>query len=341
MKIVDDLLSAKFPDTFALLRSRRARNPLVAEELLKLADRANLSSPGRSLRVATLGVRMAHQLPEYFPRVACLRTRSFAALGDSHRAAGRHCLAWKAFHIAEQHQCQRCEADLCRRKGYLQYVSGNISESLRELDRALDIYREIEDDNGVAKALLRRAQVRYLSGDYPLEALIAETEEALFLFDEDETVFRMASYHTLSYLLSRSSKLVDFGRAVALIPKIQEHLKGVDGLSVERAKLKWLQGNLCAKVGWFGIAERYLETARNQLVKLKLKHDIAAVTADLATAKVSDRAGIKAACRAVLALVLPEHAAILEKIISDEGNLVKHIEALRAAATYGYQPQPI
>ncbi|MCP4545742.1 MAG: hypothetical protein GY835_04650 [bacterium] len=118
-----------------------------------------------------------------------------------------------------------------------------------------------------------------------------------------------------------------------MIPKLRLHLRGARGLTVERAKLKWLEGNLSAGVGWGARAENLLETARGQLVELGLKHDIAAITADLARVRWPERRGIRAVCRAVLDLVLPEHAEILHRIIAEEGDPLPLIEDLRRAAT--------
>jgi len=341
MKIIEEILSASQSDTVRLLKSRKARNPEVCQRLLRKADQTILSTPRDGLPIARLGTRLAHSLPGYYPGAKCLKARSFAVLGSAHRATGRYDAARKAFELSERyHSCDQCRADLHRRRSYLCYAEGNPLNALDEAELAMEIYQRVGDQNGEAKTLVARSMWRYLSDALSIEEALEDARAALFKLNKDETTFRIAALHNISVLLARSNSLLRVLAALALIPRLRRHLKGVEKISVERAKMKWFEGNLCARARLFGKAEKYLETARNQLIELGLKHDIAAVTADLMKAKYPDRNGIRAACRTALPFVLPEHADMLKAILTKEDNLMTLIDQLREKATCGLMPQP-
>ena len=103
--------------------------------------------------------------------------------------------------------------------------------------------------------------------------------------------FRRSAQHILCLIIARSGSVSDVRQTLAEMPTYHAAIKGHYGqaMTVERAKLNWVEALLVARLGANGRAAELLERARRVFLKLEMPQEIAALTADLVILEHEDR----------------------------------------------------
>ena len=321
------------------LRSKDLCTESFCRDFLDFCDDQLAGDPALGKRIAATAVRLARRLkaPDLLPR-------AFGALGSFHRTLGdfeksdvTYRLAWG---MAGEDPAVR--ADLYRRRAYLERDLKHYEKALVAVERALALFKELQDRAGIGKTFLCRGSIHFERGEIPLA--VADISEALRLLSPlDSQRFYQTALFNLATALSRGT-IAEVERAAMTMREVRQHFRGVRGLTVERAKLTWLEGMVLYRLGCDHRAEKLLLQARDALRKLKMPQEIAAITADLARIAHPDRLSIRRltedihADAAQMEPGLRQHLASLYRTtrtsgLAAEAEMLTAIQGLRDAAT--------
>lgn len=330
----------------AILREPEAR--LLYKKFLRKIENRIESRPTDGKILAPLSVRLAFALDE-----PCLKTWALGTLMSTHILLGRYGAARRTAALISSFlgDCNECRADLHRRQAHLLLVESRFDEALAETDRAFELYAHVDSDSGRGKVHFLRGMV-YLHAENNSLAR-QNLDLALAMLSPTEwPQYHAAALHSLTLILSRGSD-DDARQALANLAEVKELYKGKRGLTAERAKLRWVEGLLCARIGWEARATDHLERARNNLIKLEMPQEVAAITADLALLAHPVRNDVRAVVRDIARLDLDfghlkkSLAALWESTrtknpwIEDDpdGSIFQAIEGLRQAVSEDRAPR--
>ncbi|MCP4549227.1 MAG: hypothetical protein GY835_22465, partial [bacterium] len=260
----------------------------ICLELMNHCDQEIVSNPARGKLLAGIAVRLATATGN-----PCLKSRAFGLLLSAHRALGRYKFAEKASEIALNihPECTGCISDISFRLAHLHSEQGLTGIALIEINKVLRIATENLDENEQGKAYFLRGVIHDRAGNRDLA--IADLSQALTMISpKDSQEYHSAALNSLTIVLASGGRR-DFLHALTIFPRVARLFKGKRGVSAERAKVRWVEGSLSARIHLTGRAINLLSASWNALIRLKLPIEIAAITADLAYLHYPDRRAIR------------------------------------------------
>lgn len=257
----------------------------VCQLLIRKSLGQVLQEPTRAVELAELAVRVGERLGDaYDPHwVKDLQARAYTHLGNARRVLGEHHSADMAFLEAERLLAGSMTGNLQRKAEWFYYKASlrrdqrRFAESLELSERAIDLYREIDDLNALSGVLLNKAYAEQEAGrgDLAVETLRAAAEG---LSPEHESRSKLCILHNLALLLV---DLRRFEEAKALLPKVEEFCQRY-GQPLDHIRLVWMAGRLSYGLGQIEAAENAFREVQQQFAQRDMAYDAALVLLDLA-----------------------------------------------------------
>ena len=267
------------------------------------------SRPAKARKLIVLAVRLAVAIED-----ECLKSRVFGALSNYHRSLGRYSKAQRCCSVAAPHcdDCPRCGAILHRHLARLRMSEEAYDAAIDEIKRAIQIGEELGDEDSLGRSLVGRSNAWLLMKRHR-EAL-DDTRLALTKLEPDISAhFHAAALHNMCLALAYGSQ-EDARRALGAFSTIRELYRGKRGLTVERARMRWVEALLCHRVGLSGKAEGLLRRARGAFIRLEMPLEIGAITADLAFVEYPSRRSIRELARETLELEILKGEAFFGEV---------------------------
>ncbi len=257
------------------MRERSFCTPSFARDLIYAAAADVTTDPAASLFLARICVQVARRSGD-----RCAHARSAEVLAGAHRLLGKLKLSQRtldtAFELAKG--CGCCQPMLHRALALLRFNQNQLEPALRVANRAVELTRPLKNRVEEGRSLLCRAIIRDYRGNS--RPALADAEAALRVLPRDDAHFA-AALHSYAVILARLGDRESVQRAEQLLPEIGKSFCGLKGLSVERAKLAWLRGEVARAQGEYHRALRQLERTRSAFIRLRMPLELAAVCADI------------------------------------------------------------
>jgi len=255
----------------------------VCQLLLKESLEAALEDAGRAVNFAELGVRVAYTLGDaYDPNwVLDLRARAYAYLGNGQRVLGELRSAETAFREAESLLARSMTgndlvtAEVIQLKSSLRRAQRRLPDSMELVERALTIYRDNSDFQGVGEVLLKKAKILEELGD--VEGAIASLREAVEIVDPRSRLGLYAR-HNLVLCLSQAGRYQEADR---FLPEVREAF-AESGKPLDLLRLRWTEGKLSLGMGRLQEAEESFRQVQGEFLARGMGYDAALVSLDLA-----------------------------------------------------------
>jgi tetratricopeptide (TPR) repeat protein len=255
----------------------------VCQLLLKESLEAALEDAGRAVNFAELGVKVAYTLGDaYDPNwVLDLRARAYAYLGNGQRVLGELRSAETAFREAESLLARSMTgndlvtAEVIQLKSSLRRAQRRLPESMELVERALAIYRDSSDSQGVGEVLLKKAKILEELGE--VEGAIASLREAVEIVDAR---LRLGLYarHNLVLCLAQAGRYKEADR---FLPEVREAF-AESGRPLDFLRLRWTEGKLSLGMGRLREAEESFRQVQKEFLARGMGYDAALVSLDLA-----------------------------------------------------------
>jgi tetratricopeptide (TPR) repeat protein len=256
------------------------------ERLFEEGRHSALVEPRRSEEQLRLALEITDHLdPEiYGPGLAeAAKTRAWAYLGNSLRILSDFRRAERAFQMAELFFSQSWldpldEALLLELKSSLRRAQRRFDESLRLLDDAILLYRELNETHLEGRTLMLKGLVLQYTGDFP--GATTCFRESLSLLDEaEEPRLAVACRFNLVHCLYDSGHA---GEAAVLIPEARTLMEQF-GTRSDLLHLRWLEGAVAAALEKPAEAEQAFLEVKEAFTTDLMAFDAALVTLELAS----------------------------------------------------------
>jgi tetratricopeptide (TPR) repeat protein len=284
--LVDRLLQHR-PERQGLLvrNDRRLLTWGVLERLLRRSREARLTSHRESERLAALAlVQSEHIDAEYYgvSRIADLRARAWAYIGESRRLRADLAGAGEAF--AEAHTHLRVGTrDALERAVVLDFESslrrcqGRLDEARRLLRRALEVFVDHGEAPRAGVALVHLADLRLAAGQ-PEQAIPLVREALRRIGGAQEPRRLLYAQHHLIRSLHAAGRLME---ARGLLIKSRPLYRQFPDAWTQ-SHLRWLRGKVAAGFGQLAEAETELRAAREGFLAFESFLAASRVARDLA-----------------------------------------------------------
>ena len=253
--------------------------------LLKKSLGAAFNDPMAAVNLANLAVKVAGHLGEaYDPNwVWDLRARSFAYLGNARRVLGELKSSDDAFRKAER--ClgrsstgnTRITAEILDMKSSLYRAQRRLDTALKTSDRALFLYRQNGDAQGVAYCFLKKAKILEEMGELDRAVELLRDGRVEIDATREPRLFAYARYNLLGCLLVAGH----YDEAERLLPEV-EQLFGALGQPLDLVRLNWVRANIALGLGNLRAAEETFDQVRREFAARGMSYDVALVSLDLA-----------------------------------------------------------
>jgi tetratricopeptide (TPR) repeat protein len=256
----------------------------LCQLLLKKSLEATFTDPIQAVELANLSLRVVRHLgASYGPSwVMDLRARCFAYLGNARRVLGELRSSEDAFLKAENCLARSTtgnvavHAEILDLKSSLRRAQRRLPEALEIIDEALFLYRNISEQHGIGKSLLKKAKILEEKGDlveaiHLLRTVAAEVDPSL-----EPRLFVYGQFNLLSCLLAADL----YEEAELLLPEIQSLV--YESQSLDLVRLHWMEGLIDLGRGRRGPAEAAFREVQRQFIERRMGYDAALVSLDLA-----------------------------------------------------------
>jgi tetratricopeptide (TPR) repeat protein len=269
-----------------VMNSRRFWTRGLCEALLDTSKNAVYENPNTAVHLAELSQEIATRLdPESYGATLHhdLIARTWLALAEALWASSDLRRADEALSEAERElECGTGDplemAKLAYLRGGLRSSQRRFAESITNYDKAIAIYRRMEDRHLQAKGLISKGIALSKAGDP--EASIRLQRQALEMVDgQREPRSLLAAHHNLLVDLTAAGRVTEaleqLGRVRALHSK--------NGEAVNQLRLLWIEGQLLRQQGDREAAEHALLQVKDAFSKLEVPYDWALASLELAT----------------------------------------------------------
>jgi tetratricopeptide (TPR) repeat protein len=284
-ELLDRLAGLAYTEQMALVEEDESFHTWGFCRLLLARSLASTSDePVQAVDLANLAVRVSGHLDEsYDPHwVLDLQAQAHAYLGNARRVLGELHSAEDAFLKAGELLARsmtgmpRVEAEVLDLKGSLRRAQRRLAEALRLADRALALYRESGDRQGVAINLLKKAKILEEMGELgqAIDLLVeapAEIERA-----GDPRLVMVARHNLITCLASAGR----YEAAEGLVAEVRELARHAQPLDLVR--LRWTEGKVASGRGRIGEAEAAFREVQQEFLDRRMGYDAALVSLDLA-----------------------------------------------------------
>ncbi|MCP4549749.1 MAG: hypothetical protein GY835_25115 [bacterium] len=250
--------------------------PRFCRAFFDWCDENAFDAPNLAVKRASMAVEIAEKTNDR--HLVC---RAMGLLVSGHRMVSEfeeaRIVLNNALALAEG--CSCCLCDLYRRKGLLHLYQADNEEAHKFFNLAIAEYKNIEDTDGVGRTLVSRGISHfYLVG---VDEALADEDRALqLLSSETPQIFHLAALNNIAGFLALGDER-HFSRVSQHLANFREKLKGVDGFSSVRVRLRWIDGLVLARIGEYRRAIQMLENAQGALLRLRQDPEVVAISADL------------------------------------------------------------
>lgn len=272
-----------------------------------LTDRCRevwFTAPVASFDLAGLAVGVARSLDASrygWSLVEGARARAWACFGNVYRILADYTRAEAAFDQARRHLELSSDpvvrGEVFWMVGSLRNFQSRHEEALRCYDRALAIYREIEDQRSEAGLLISRGIALEDAGRHE-EALRVLREGLAKIKREDEPLLWLGVQHNIIRTMNNMGRHEVAWKAVKRTEKAYLETGGSALL-----KGRWEEALVVSRLGRLDETERILLDVRESFAELRVTAEAAQVSLDLAL--VYARQGRRSDCRRTAAEVIP------------------------------------
>ncbi len=270
----------------------------LSEFLALQSTRMTSSDPKRALEFTELSVAVAEAIPGTSPWLSNVRGFAYAHLGNARKVLGDLGLAEAAYASADRFlKAGRSDKsgllNLSRvfgMKAALRRDQRRFSEAISLLDQALAL------EKGPHRATLLAVKATVLEENDDTEGAIGLLREAATIENADgDTRLPLVIRHNLVIFLSNAGH---HREARALLPEVSELARCL-GSPLDRLRLRWVEGKILSGLHETERAVEILTKVRTEFSALKMYHDMALVTLELASlyAKEGRAAEVKSIAR--------------------------------------------
>lgn len=257
----------------------------LCQLLLKKSFEAGFGDPAAAVNLANLAVKISGHLGEaYDPNwVWDLRARAFAYLGNARRILGELRSAEDAFRKTDRCLARSSTgnahllAEILHLKSSLKRAQRRFEAALDFADRALGLYEEHNDLEGVGICLLKKAKILEEMGELGCAIELLRQSPLKIDAAREPRLFAYARYNLLGCLLVAGH----YGEAERLLPEI-EQLFGALGQPLDLVRLSWARANIALGLGDVRTAEETFDQVRREFAARGMSYDVALVSLDLA-----------------------------------------------------------
>jgi len=255
----------------------------LCQLLLRESLDSAFEDASRAVNFAELGVKVSQTLGDaYDPNwVLDLRARAYAHLGNAQKVLGELRSAETAFREAEALLARSMTgndlvgAEVMQLKSSLRRAQRRLDEAMNLIERALSIYREQDDRQGVGVCLLKNARILEERGQ--TEAAIASLREALEMADP---LSRLGLYvrQNLALCLTLAGHHEEARQFLAEIRGDFER----SARPLDLLRLQWTEGKIALGLGRPQEAEEAFRRVQEEFLARGMGYDAALVSLDLA-----------------------------------------------------------
>lgn len=264
----------------------------VFDLLIREIDQRILNQPTTATPLAEAAARLANKIGCDTSEKAVMLARAYGRMASTHRALGRFPEADQYFDRALSLDISTIEqADIFRRRSYLEMALSNFENALTLADSAIEIYRlegDLFDRTYLGWSYAARGHI-YSEMGQPNRTLIDFTT-ALGLMDPRKDPQNYYSLvHNLAFLMAEAGSPDELGAALELLRAAYRRFSGFSKRHLAKYKLRWLQGMAQVRFGAVRQAEQYFLKARAGLVSLGAPYEVAMISIDLAMIYLPER----------------------------------------------------
>ncbi|HYH44385.1 MAG TPA: tetratricopeptide repeat protein, partial [Thermoanaerobaculia bacterium] len=244
-----------------------------------------LDDPTRAVDLANLAVRVSFHLDDsYDPYwVLDLRAKSYAYLGNARRVLGELRSAEDAFLKAEECLAKsmtgipRVEAEILHLKASHRRAQRQLDDALVLADRALALYREAGDRQGIVATLLKKSKILEELGEFDRAIDLLSQAPAEIEVDLHPRLLQVARHNLLTCLASAGR----FEEAEALLPEVRALAERL-AQPLDLVRLRWTEGRVALGRGRAAEAEVAFREVQQEFLDRRMGYDAALVSLDLA-----------------------------------------------------------
>ncbi|HEV2852551.1 MAG TPA: tetratricopeptide repeat protein [Thermoanaerobaculia bacterium] len=254
------------------------------DRLLEQCRVLGFRAPASAAQVAELALTVVEILDPVrhgAARIADFRAGALAALGNAKRLASDFEGARRALRLARE-ELSRGTGDPLEEAHVLSLQAswhkdlGEFEEALEILDRAIAIYREINDSHMEGRALLKKADI---FGYFQPERAIELAQEGLALIDPlREPRLEWCARHNLAYSLTDAGRPQEALVMLELSRPLYEQFQD----PWTRVRLHWLEGKIARSLGDLAEAEEIFKRLWYDLQEPSQAHELTLVSLELA-----------------------------------------------------------
>ena len=269
----------------------------ACEALLEQSWALRHDNPQKMLELANMAAILADQQDPSIHgarRIADLRCRAWAALGNAYRVADElESSEWALGRAAELHLQGTGDEVLAARLLDLQAslcgAQRRFPAAMEALDAVYSLHRRRGDNHLAGRALLKKG-IYTGHANNPEGAVRLLTQALSLIDDERDPQLTLSAIHNIAWFL------VDCGRFRQARAMVWENRGRYEqhGGRIDRVKLRWLQGLIDAGMENVASAEQALVEARQGLDEAGLRYHSALSGLDLASILLRQRRGSEA-----------------------------------------------
>lgn len=265
--------------------SPQAQTLGAVELLLAQIVEASIKDPSLGEHLGLLALRLLDGLdPAHHDaaRIADLRARAWALVGNAHRLRFDFQRAEEAFTAAQQ-ELERGtreeveEAIFLDLKASLRRGQRRFDEALRLLEQAVELFTRHGEEHLAGRSLVNMATIHNHAGN--LEAAISLLHEALPLIDpEREPRLLLSARHNLLFCTADLGRFLEAQRLYRQTLPLYRNFKE----PWVQNRRKWVQGSIAKGFGKLRRAEALFLSTRDGFIAEGLPYDTALVSLELA-----------------------------------------------------------
>jgi tetratricopeptide (TPR) repeat protein len=246
---------------------------------------ALFADPVRGLGWAELAVRVSNHLGEAYDQhwVLDLQAKALAYLGNARRSLGELYSAEAAFRKADDRLARsmtgnlKVNAEIRLLKSSLRRDQRRFAEALDLIEKAIRLYRELEDSTGLATALLKKAKILDECGDLDAAISLLDQAGSDFARATEPRLYMCARFNLLACLALAGR----FDQAAALLPEVRA-LLGDAAQPLDIVRLRWAEAKILLGLESADAAEKAFREIQREFLDRRVAYDAALVSMDLA-----------------------------------------------------------